>query len=483
MITTLFCSLRNKVFIFNFILIILVIIILITFNSCSIFNSRKQIIDDKSVIYKCDLQRTGVFKGENPKLKGEVLWSFETEKEETDPKYIERRSSPIIFEDILYIGNIDHNMYAIDANTGKLKWSFKTDGPITSSPALWNRTLYFGSEDGTFYAVNIDTHKLRWKYRTDGPIYSSPAIAERMVFFGSTDGTFYALDALTGEERWEFDTKQTISCNPVVVQNYVVGPYYIGYEVFFVSNPRDDRESSKIFALNMKTGEKIWHLENNKGGYFGNLCIVNNYIYVGFFSPLLVQSGKLSCKGVISVEINSETGWFVGFFPCHDYFSGSYEPSNDDSDPSCNGNTLCFGSLGGIVYAINIGNPREIGEKYQDYVVHDEYIWEYKVKSYSRREIANASVTSLAFSGDGEVVYFGDCNGYLHAVETNTGKEMLLLNIGLIDEDDPLLLEFKSVVSFPLLYKNKLYLYVCKQYRDPEDEKNLRQVGVLYCIQ
>lgn len=79
--------------------------------------------------------------------------------------------------------------------------------------------LYFGSEDGFFYAVNIDTQKLRWKYRTDGPIYSSPAIAEKMVFFGSTDGTFYALDALTGEEKWKFDTKQSISCNPAIRNN------------------------------------------------------------------------------------------------------------------------------------------------------------------------------------------------------------------------------------------------------------------------
>ena len=187
-----------------------------------------EVIQDESVFYKCDLQRTGVFKGENPKLKGEVLWSFETKEEKwtTDPKYTPKRSSPIIFEDILYIGNIDHNMYAIDVNTGKLKWSFKTGGLNTSSPALWNRTLYFGSEDGVFYAVNIDTQKLRWKYRTDGPIYSSPAIAEKMVFFGSTDGVFYALDALTGEERWKFNTKQTIRCDPVILNN----------NIYFVSN-------------------------------------------------------------------------------------------------------------------------------------------------------------------------------------------------------------------------------------------------------
>ena len=54
-----------------------------------------EVIQDESVLYKCDLQRTGVFKGENPKLKGEVVWNYVFEKEETDPKYIQERSSPM----------------------------------------------------------------------------------------------------------------------------------------------------------------------------------------------------------------------------------------------------------------------------------------------------------------------------------------------------------------------------------------------------
>ncbi len=434
-----------------------------------------EVIQDKSVLYKCDLQRTGVFEGENPKLKGEVLWNLEIKEKFSEKGMgIEPRSSPIIFEDFLYIGNIDHNMYVIDVNTGKLNWSFKTGGPIISSAALWNRILYFGSEDGFFYAVNIDTHKLRWKYRTDGPIYSSPAIAEKMVFFGSTDGTFYALDALTGEEKWKFDTKQSISCNPAIHNN----------RIYFVSNPEERAGSSKednlpkILALDLITGAKIWCLEVDKKSHLDNFCIKGNYMFVGFYS-LLLASHRADCQGIVAVHTGSETetsppkATFLWFFPS--LSSGSIV------EPSCNADTLCFSA--GNVYAVNIGDTRKIGERYQDYISIYEYMWEYKVRSHSRGEsVLDQANAPPAFSGDGNVVYFGDNHGYLHAVETDTGKEILLYKPPLLIPYSDILSEFRSITSFPVLYKGKVYIYLCGGYTEYEN-RNEKQFGVLYCIQ
>lgn len=452
----------------------------------------KEIIQDKSVFYKCDLQRTGVFKGENPKLKGEVLWKLEM-KEKSPEKFvgcfIGRHSSPIIFEDILYIGNIDNNVYAINANTGELLWKFQTGGPITSSPALWNRTLYFGSEDSFFYAVNIDTHKLRWKYRTDGPIFSSPAIAEEIVFFGSTDGIFYALDALTGEEKWRFNTKQSISCNPAILKG----------RVYFVSNPKQtstNSNSSKqnknlpmIFALDLLTGEEIWHLEANEG-YLGNFCIVEgestiDELYVGFYTLITspdIYEIALSCAGIINIDISFDThkvSRLLSFYPSHRPFL---------PDPSCNGTTLCFGPDG--IYAINIGNTRKIGEKYQDCILHGEYIWEYKVRAYSRRYCGSTILTPLAFSGDGSMVYFGGNNGCLYGIDANICKELFLLYVFSLSSNEKLIEgklyhpDISFVITPPFLYKNKLYIYVGENYcSDVAGCGDSKLIGVLYCIQ
>ncbi|MEO0080493.1 MAG: PQQ-binding-like beta-propeller repeat protein, partial [candidate division WOR-3 bacterium] len=50
-----------------------------------------------------------------------------------------------------------------------------------------------GSDDGYLYAIKPDG-KLRWRYRTEGPIYSSPAIgSDGTAYFGSNDGYLYAV--------------------------------------------------------------------------------------------------------------------------------------------------------------------------------------------------------------------------------------------------------------------------------------------------
>jgi outer membrane protein assembly factor BamB len=41
----------------------------------------------------------------------------------------------------------------MDCNSGKEKWSFKTEGAVNSSPAVCNDVVYFGSDDGNVYAL------------------------------------------------------------------------------------------------------------------------------------------------------------------------------------------------------------------------------------------------------------------------------------------------------------------------------------------
>ncbi len=49
----------------------------------------------------------------------------------------------------------DHKLYALDAVTGTLKWSYATGGPIVSSPAIANGVVYIGSTDDNVYAFHL----------------------------------------------------------------------------------------------------------------------------------------------------------------------------------------------------------------------------------------------------------------------------------------------------------------------------------------
>ena len=111
----------------------------------------------------------------------------------------------------LFVGSVDNNLYALDANTGSLKWYFSTNAAIHSSPVIYGEYVFFGSDDGKIYALDESTGELMWNaapdYFIEGiynyktrPIVSSPVAYDGKIYFGSTNGEFYCYDAETYEE-------------------------------------------------------------------------------------------------------------------------------------------------------------------------------------------------------------------------------------------------------------------------------------------
>src|SRR3989304_5363982 len=50
--------------------------------------------------------------------------------------------------------------------SGALKWTFATGAPIDSSPAVVNGIVYIGSRDHNLYALDAATGEVRWKFAT-----------------------------------------------------------------------------------------------------------------------------------------------------------------------------------------------------------------------------------------------------------------------------------------------------------------------------
>jgi outer membrane protein assembly factor BamB len=81
---------------------------------------------------------------------------------------------------------------------------------VTATPIVENGTVLIGSRDHSFYAVDATTGKKRWSFQTGGEIYSRAVAQEGSVYFVSGDGVLYALDASTGQPQWTFETLQGI---------------------------------------------------------------------------------------------------------------------------------------------------------------------------------------------------------------------------------------------------------------------------------
>jgi outer membrane protein assembly factor BamB len=61
-------------------------------------------------------------------------------------------STPSISNGVLYVGSDDFNLYALDVNTGAVKWKGATGSDIWSDPIEAEGTSFVGSQDGGFYA-------------------------------------------------------------------------------------------------------------------------------------------------------------------------------------------------------------------------------------------------------------------------------------------------------------------------------------------
>jgi outer membrane protein assembly factor BamB len=191
-------------------------------------------------------------------------------------------SSPAVQNGLVYFLSYDSNFYAVDASSGQLKWKFATGGEkrfaakhihglepaaemmpdpfdyYLSSPAVSNGDVYFGSSDGNVYALDADSGALKWKFHTGDVVHASPAVAEGTIFIGSWDTYFYAIDATNGKEKWRFKTGEDHEIyNQTGIQSSATvaeGLVYFGC--------RD----SNLYALDSRTGEKKW-VYNNKGSW------------------------------------------------------------------------------------------------------------------------------------------------------------------------------------------------------------------------
>ncbi len=78
--------------------------------------------------------------------------------------------------DSLYFGSsADDSVHCLDAETGKINWSFCTDGPVRMPPSLHNGKAYFGSDDGFAYCLNAKDGSFVWKYKPSEQVRLIPS--------------------------------------------------------------------------------------------------------------------------------------------------------------------------------------------------------------------------------------------------------------------------------------------------------------------
>ena len=129
-------------------------------------------------------------------------------------------------------------MYSFSSANGKLAWTKSTGDYVYSSPAVaqvpgGRPTVYFGSYDGVFYALDARTGRVRWSRRDGGNISGGATVIGNIVYYSNQhkkDTT--GLDARTGREVFHIDRG---AYNPVISDGRTI--FLTGYSSLYALRP------------------------------------------------------------------------------------------------------------------------------------------------------------------------------------------------------------------------------------------------------
>ncbi len=238
-----------------------------------------------------------------------------------------QEATPLMVDGVLYTTTAWSKVYAFDAATGKLKWSYdpKVDGAkgfdaccdvVNRGVAIWKGKVYVGTLDGRLVALDAGTGAVVWSIQTTDPkkpftITGAPRVVKDKVLIGNSGaeygvrGYISAYDTETGKLVWRFYTIPNPSGAPdgaasdkvlrekgqatwpegawklvggggtvwdAIVYDPILDMIYFGVDNGTPWNQKersggkgDNLFVSSIVAVKADTGEYVWHYQVNPG--------------------------------------------------------------------------------------------------------------------------------------------------------------------------------------------------------------------------
>ncbi len=190
---------------------------------------------------------------------GQVKWTFATK----GPLW----SKPVSDGSLVFQASMDHNLYAIDLQTGQQKWSLALGGAVPYTPTLAdNGTLYLTTIAQKLIAVNSADGTITWEKQYDSSLWSEPLLVQDNLYFGDLDGNIYAVSAADGSTVWTQSVGEPVTGKPTLSGDNILFP----------------TEQGNIIAVN-QSGTRQWSM-NFDGPLYTGPVEVGDHLAVGIVS-------------------------------------------------------------------------------------------------------------------------------------------------------------------------------------------------------
>lgn len=144
---------------------------------------------------------------------GDLEWKFKT----AGPNW----SKPVIDAQTLLYASMDHFLYAIDLISSPTELELDKDGSRTlrtdflwktdlgmaviADPVVEDGIVYVATIEGKLFAVEANSGQIVWSFDNGGDlgaIWGSPVIDDSVIFFADINGDVYTVEKGTGKQFW-----------------------------------------------------------------------------------------------------------------------------------------------------------------------------------------------------------------------------------------------------------------------------------------
>lgn len=410
---------------------------------------------------------------------GDLIWEYKRNYAPGVPAVAARSKSLGIYEDMIYFGAPDGFLLALDAHTGKLRWETKVDnGQITAGGLLVadgkvisNRTCDQGKREFCFIAAHdARTGKEVWKFyvtaapgepggdtwgevpaaqRAAGPwgLPGSYDPVRRVVYWGVANPNPYtrfkrygkydtaaptsptelysnstvALDVATGKLVWHFQELPGDDWDADHNQERILVRTRVNPDSRFVKwinptakvGPEQDvvvtvAEGGGMFAVARDTGQFLWARPFPFDDPNININVVD--VKTGKTAVNPEKMFKKDGDTIVGCYHNTRGLWQISYHPGK---NALYVPFHDQclSMEAVNSSTTGYGRRVGVL------RPGADPKAYMGMARIDIATGEMRV-IYSQPQGTNGSALTTA----GDLVFFGDLNRRLRALDADSGK-------------------------------------------------------------
>lgn len=285
---------------------------------------------------------------------------------------------------------------------------------ISMAPVYSSGTLFVADYKGRLASIDAENGRKNWELKTEQEFSGGPGLDSTRIYMGTIDGRAVAFDRTSGTELWNTQVSSEVLVPPVSEDGIVIVRCIDG----------------RVFGLDENSGARVWIYDHSvplltlRGD--ANLLVRAGMVYVGYDDgsvvTLRVSDGSVAwTQSVVSPDGRSELERIADIgqqmvLVASDLIVSSYK-NRVVSLAADSGRLLWFKDISSATGLAVERTLLAVSENNGDLWLLDRRngstLWKLD-------QLTNRGLTRPAFYGD--LVVVGDKEGYLHWVDTDSGR-------------------------------------------------------------